>query len=102
MTTTDTAASQRTAALIEGRRADTTRRRERVLAALTQARAAGLEVSVAGIAQAAGVDRTFLYRHRDLLAHVHADQAQPTIPAVADAAWNRHPIDRFVFARKPV
>jgi hypothetical protein len=81
MTTTDTAASQRTAALIEGRRADTTRRRERVLAALTQARAAGLEVSVAGIAQAAGVDRTFLYRHRDLLAHVHADQAQPTIPA---------------------
>lgn len=77
MTTTDTVASRRTAAVIEGRRADTTRRRERVLAALAQARASGLEVSVAGIAHAAGVDRTFLYRHRDLLAHVHAIQTQP-------------------------
>lgn len=74
MTTTDTVTGSR---MIEGRRADTTRRRERVLAALAQACAAGLEVSVAGIAHAAGVDRTFLYRHRDLLAQVHALQAQP-------------------------
>ena len=81
MTTTGTAADRRTAALIEGRRADTSRRRERVLAALSQARATGLEISVAGIAHAAGVDRTFLYRHRDLLAQVHADQAQPTVEA---------------------
>jgi polyhydroxyalkanoate synthesis regulator phasin len=28
-----------------------------------------------------GVDRTFLYRHRDLLAQLHADQAQPTVEA---------------------
>lgn len=77
MTGTATTASQRTAAAIQGRRADTTRRRERVLTALSQARDSGLEVSVAGIAHAAGVDRTFLYRHRDLLAQLHAVQAQP-------------------------
>lgn len=77
MTTTQTTVNMRTAAAIEGRRADTTRRRERVLAALSQARTAHLEISVAGIAHAAGVDRTFLYRHRDLLAQLHAVQAQP-------------------------
>lgn len=81
MTTTDTAADQRTTALIQGRRADTTRRRERVLAALSQARATGLQISVAGIAHAASVDRRFLYRHRDLLAQIRADQAQPTLAA---------------------
>lgn len=76
----DTNANTRTAAAVEGRRADTTRRRERVLTALSQARTSGAEVSVAGIAHAAGVDRTFVYRHRDLLAQLHATQAQP--PAV--------------------
>lgn len=77
MTTTDTGASPRTAAVIEGRRADTNRRRQRVLTALSHAHASGLEISVSGLAHAAGVDRTFLYRHRDLLAQVHAAQAQP-------------------------
>lgn len=77
MTPADTAPSRRTAAAIQGRRADTTRRRERVLAALSQARTAGTEISVASIANSAGVDRTFLYRHRDLLAQVHAEQARP-------------------------
>ena len=86
MTTTDTPADPRTAAVIEGRRADTTRRRERVLAALSHARVAGHEISVAGIAHAAGVDRTFLYRHRDLLAQVHAVQAEPPNDAAARTA----------------
>ena len=37
-----------------------------------------------GIARAAGVDRTFLYRHPDLLARLHALEAAP--PATADGA----------------
>lgn len=68
--------STRTAAAIEGRRADTTRRRERVDAAISGALKAGQEINVAAIAQTAGVDRTFFYRHRDLLAKVHAAQAR--------------------------
>lgn len=89
MTQTHTSTSTRTAAAIKGRRADTTRRRERVLTALSQARACGAEISVAGIAQAASVDRTFIYRHRDLLAQLHAAQAQPAAeggPAVSRAS----------------
>lgn len=78
MITADSTPSMRTNAAIQGRRADTARRRNRVLAALSQARSSGLEVSVAAIAQSAGVDRTFLYRHRDLLEQLHAVQAQPS------------------------
>lgn len=70
-------ASPRTGAAAEGRRADSARRRQRVIKALNQAIADGTEISVAGIARAAGVDRTFLYRHRDLLAQLHAAEAQP-------------------------
>lgn len=70
-------ASPRTAAAAEGRKADSARRRQRVIKALNQAAAAGTEISVAGIARAAGVDRTFLYRHRDLLEQIHAAEAQP-------------------------
>ncbi len=52
-----------------------------------------LEISVASIAHTAGVDRTFLYRHRDLLAKIHAIQAQPgpdpaTGPNVSRASLN--------------
>jgi hypothetical protein len=36
---------------------------------------------VSGIARAASVDRTFLYRHRDLLAQVRALETAP--PATA-------------------
>jgi transposase-like protein len=70
-------AAPRAAAMAAGRRADTGRRRQRVLKALEEAAAAGEEVSVSSIARRAGVDRTFLYRHRDLLAQVHAREAQP-------------------------
>ena len=48
--------------------ADSARRRQRVIAALNHAAAEGAEISVSGIARAAAVDRSFLYRHRDLLA----------------------------------
>ena len=73
--TTDTNAA--TAAMVQGRRADSARRRQRVLTALNDAVNNGEEISVSGIAHRAGVDRTFLYRHRDLLEHLHATEAQP-------------------------
>ena len=68
-----------TAAMTAGRRADTTRRRERVLQALRDTTGNGGEVTVSGIARHAGIDRTFLYRHRDLLAKVHAAEAEAPI-----------------------
>ncbi|MEJ8652674.1 DUF6262 family protein [Streptomyces sp. MS1.AVA.3] len=77
-------------AMIEGRRADTGRRRQRVLTALAQAAKDGSDVSVAAIVRRAGVDRTFLYRHRDLLGQVHAQAAEPpTTPGGHDPAVSR-------------
>jgi hypothetical protein len=69
--------SARTETMRKGRQADSARRRQRVLAALDRAAASGTEISVSGIARAAGVDRTFLYRHRDLLEKIHAAEAAP-------------------------
>lgn len=88
MTTTPTpartaaAASARTHAMTDGRHADTMRRRQRVHTALDRAVAEGAEIAVSGIARAAGVDRSFLYRHHDLLEKVHALAAEP--PTSAD------------------
>jgi hypothetical protein len=75
-------ANPRTGALAKGRQADSARRRQRVIAALSKAVSDGTEISVSGIARAAGVDRTFFYRHRDLLAQLHAMEATP--PAAGD------------------
>lgn len=71
----------RTAAIRQGRQADSARRRERVIAVLGRAATDGTEISAAGIARAAGVDRSFLYRHRDLLDKIHALEATPPAPA---------------------
>lgn len=77
-------------AMVEGCRADTGRRRQCVLAVLAQAAKDGSDVSVAAIARQAGVDRTFLYRHRDLLAQVHAQAAEPpAVPAGRGPAVSR-------------
>ena len=78
------AAAPHAAAMTKGRQADSARRRQRVIAALGKAAADGHEISVSGIARAAAVDRTFLYRHRDLLAKIHALEATP--PASAENA----------------
>jgi len=81
--------SKRTRSMLDGRRDDSMRRRRRVLAALDHAAAAGDRISVSAIAHAAGVDRTFLYRHRDLLEKIHALQADPVTdsgPAVTRAS----------------
>jgi hypothetical protein len=82
----------RTGAMTKGRQADSARRRQRVIAALSKAVSDGTEISVTGIARAAGVDRAFFYRHRDLLAQLHALEATPPVagdghgPAVSRAS----------------
>lgn len=63
--------------LIAARRRDTARRRQRVLSVLDQLAAAGQEISVSAVARAAAVDRSFLYRHHDLRAQIHARAAAP-------------------------
>jgi len=73
--------------LIAARRRDTTRRRQRVLSALDQIDTAGQEISVSAVARAAAVDRSFLYRHHDLRAQIHARAAAPaSSPAPATAS----------------
>jgi Family of unknown function (DUF6262) len=72
-----TGTGARTETMRKGRQADSARRRQRVLTALDRAAASGTEISASGIARAAGVDRTFLYRHRDLLEKIHAAEAAP-------------------------
>jgi hypothetical protein len=72
-----------------GRRADSARRRDRVSTAIDEAVEHGDEISASAIARRAGVDRSFLYRHRDLLGRVHAIGTAPrgTIgPAVSAAS----------------
>jgi hypothetical protein len=69
--------ASRAEVMTKGRQADSARRRQRVIAVLDRAAAEGTEISVSAIARAAAVDRTFLYRHRDLLGKIHALEAAP-------------------------
>ncbi|MCO6008510.1 DUF6262 family protein [Actinoallomurus purpureus] len=78
MSSPTTAHESAVQAMLDGRRADTGRRRGRVIAALNQAARDGSDITVSQIARLTGVDRTFLYRHRDLLAQVHAHAAEPS------------------------
>ncbi|MFD3549327.1 DUF6262 family protein [Streptomyces sp. NPDC058655] len=64
-------------AMSAGREADCDRRRQRVVKAVNTAAQKGSRITVSGIARQTGVDRTFLYRHRDLLALVHAAELEP-------------------------
>ncbi|WP_242882624.1 DUF6262 family protein [Actinomadura litoris] len=64
--------------MARGRQAATDRRRASILKAINDAITKGDELSVSAIARRAGVDRTYLYRHRDLLEQIHTANAQPT------------------------
>ncbi|MGW5694155.1 DUF6262 family protein [Streptomyces asiaticus] len=66
-----------TPSLHDGRQEATFRRRERARAALREALTAGESVSVSGIARRAGLDRSFFYRHSDLLQEIQAAETQP-------------------------
>ncbi|WP_331738279.1 DUF6262 family protein [Embleya sp. NBC_00896] len=81
--------SRRTQAMVRGRQADTERRRARVEQALRDLQKAGEEVSVTAVARRARVDRTFLYRHRDLLSEVHIAERAPAADAVGGAGVSR-------------
>jgi hypothetical protein len=89
VTAAQQAASRRAEAMAKGRQADSARRRQRVIAALNKTTADGAEISVSGIARAAGVDRSFLYRHRDLLTQIHALEAAPPATSSAGPAVTR-------------
>ena len=67
-----------TTAMNRGRHAGTARRRARVQAAIKAAVHDGTALTTSGVARAAGVDRAFLYRHRDLLDAVHAAAREST------------------------
>jgi hypothetical protein len=69
-----------------GRQAGQARRRQRVMTAIHDAARSGDPVSVSAIARAGSVDRSFLYRHPDLLAQVHAAQAAPAAGTPGTAA----------------
>ena len=88
-TSTASAPDTRSQPMLDGRHADSARRRQRVITALDQAVAEAAEISASGIARAAGVDRTFLYRHRDLLEKIHALQAEPATGDGASPAVTR-------------
>ncbi len=79
------AGSTKTRTMRDGRHADSMRRRQRVLTALDRAVADGAELGVSTVARAAGVDRSFLYRHRDLLERIHALAAEPPTPGAGSA-----------------
>ncbi|MFH9554672.1 hypothetical protein [Streptomyces sp. NPDC017435] len=69
----------------QGRQDGTDRRRQRVAGALKAVVQNGSPISVSAIARQAGVDCTFLYRHRDLLALVHAAELEPAAQDPAGA-----------------
>ncbi|MFJ9824909.1 hypothetical protein ACIRSU_11090 [Streptomyces sp. NPDC101160] len=74
-----------TSPMNEGRHAGTDRRRRRVQEAIAAAARDGTQLTASAIARAARVDRTFLYRHRDLLDKLHTASTRPTDPLPGSA-----------------
>ncbi len=65
--------------MASGRTADSARRRQKVVKAINHATRNGGDLSASAIARQAGVDRSFLYRHRDILEQLHrAQTAEPS------------------------
>jgi hypothetical protein len=77
------APGSRADAITAARKADTGRRRQRVLHALAAAVSAADDITPGSVASRAAVHRSFLYQHPDLLAEIHAAQSRP--PAVRGA-----------------
>jgi hypothetical protein len=70
-----------------GRAADLARRHTKVIKTIDDAATRGADLSVAAIARLAGVDRSYLYRHRDLLAHLHVTQTSANVlPGTSNSA----------------
>jgi chromosome segregation ATPase len=79
----------RTAAIAAARQAHSTRCRQRVIKAINDAVTSGEEISISAIARKAAVDRSLLYRHRDLHALVIAKAAEPLTTTNAGPAVSR-------------
>jgi cell division protein FtsB len=75
--------------LILARRKDSERRRGRILNTLERFRADGHEITVSAVARAAGVDRSFLYRHNDLRTQVLAAADEPEPPSSSSTRTSR-------------
>jgi hypothetical protein len=86
--------------MARGRQADSARHRQRVVAVLSKAGAGETEISVSGIARGVGVDRTFLYRYRDLLAQIHALEATPPAATVNEVLSGHVALDIECLDRK--
>ncbi|MET9210103.1 MULTISPECIES: hypothetical protein [Streptomyces] len=71
-----------------GRLADTERRRIRVQDAIATAVRDGTALTATRIARAALVDRSFLYRHRDLLDQLHTAGSRSAPPGSSPAVTN--------------
>ncbi len=71
--------------LAAGRDAGADRRHSKVQAAITDTIRVGGDLSVSAIARIAGVDRSYLYRHRDILTQLHHAQTtnDPSITGTA-------------------
>lgn len=78
-----------TNAITAARQAHSSSCRQRVLTALKQAVDSGAEISISAVARQAGVDRSFLYRHRDLHAAVLAKAAEPPTTHTGGPAASR-------------
>jgi regulator of replication initiation timing len=78
-----------THALGAARQAHSARCRQRVIKALNDSIAAGEEISVSAIARRAGVNRSFLYNHRDLHATILAKAAEPPSTPTGGPAVSR-------------
>ena len=76
-------------AVVLARRAHSARCRQRVIKALSNAVANSEEITISAIARQAGVDRSFLYRHRDLHAQVIAKAAVPPVSSAGGPAVSR-------------
>ena len=72
-----------------GRAADLARRHAKVIRTIDEAATRGADLSVAAIARLASVDRSYLYRHRDLLAHLHVVQTSANVPPGTSSAASR-------------
>ncbi|MHB8247202.1 MAG: hypothetical protein ACYDGN_18040 [Acidimicrobiales bacterium] len=95
---TTSLAIRRAHSMLDGRSTDTARRRQRVVTALEHARAQGSEITVSRIAKAAAIDRSFLYRHRDLLESIHALAAEPPVSSTGGPVVTRSSLQADLLA----
>ncbi|MDA8355808.1 MAG: hypothetical protein M0Z95_05835 [Actinomycetota bacterium] len=84
--------------MFDRRHTDTAHRRQRVITALERARAQDIQINTSSVARAAAVDRSFLYRHPDLLESIHAQAGEPPAAAQGKPAVTRASLEADLLA----